>query len=118
VAINKQKRRADRGNWPSGPIGLPPARERGASIDGRGGRIELSLHARSVQSLSMDNEQRRRLADRFTGALRRRDRMEKGRQYRQRDVDASIQLFVRGISKTKAMWIAAVVLALVMVAIL
>ena len=66
----------------------------------------------------MNSEQRQRLADRFAGALRRRDRMEKGRQYRQRDVDASMQSFVRGISKTKVMWIAAIVLALMIFAIL
>jgi accessory gene regulator protein AgrB len=66
----------------------------------------------------MDSEQRQRLADRFARALRRRDKMEQGRQYRQRDVDAGMQAFVLGISKTKVMWIAAVVLALVLLAIL
>ena len=81
-------------------------------------RRELPRRARPVGSLCMNSEQRQRLADRFARALRRRDRRDRARQYRQRNVDASIQDFVRGISKFKVIWIAAVVLALVLFAIL
>jgi hypothetical protein len=66
----------------------------------------------------MNSEQRRQLADRFARAVRRRDRRDRGRQFRQQNVDASMQEFLRGISKTKLMWIAAAVLALVLFVIL
>lgn len=53
----------------------------------------------------MNSAQRKRLAARFARAWKRHDRIERGREHRQENLEAREQEFAPGISKTKMMLI-------------
>jgi hypothetical protein len=64
----------------------------------------------------MNSAQRKRLAARFAHAWQRRDRIERGREHRQQNLEAREQEFAPGISKTKMMLIFVGIVALAMIA--
>jgi hypothetical protein len=63
----------------------------------------------------MNSEQRKRLAARFARAWKRHDRIERGRDRRQENLEGREEELAPGISKIKAMLILVGVIALILI---